>query len=868
LAQDFAAAGGASGSSDHGTNIAAIIVGVAPETKILALNVFRADGYAYETDVIAALDWVIANRTPYNIAAVNLSLGTGDYTAACANLAVAKIIDDLKSAGIATVVSSSNSGYKDALAYPACSPSAISVGAVYDANATSSMYWQEAGCTDSSPLIDHVPCFSDSAPFLTLLAPGAPTVNAGNISLAGTSQASAHVAGAAALLMGMDPHLTVDAVISRLTTTGVPVMDAKSGIATPRLDVAAAVHAMAGAVAVAQGSGQGSQASSTAKVNATGNGAGAQSGSKAGALSPGANGASGKSGGQNGSGGVAGPGWLTADAPAVSHDEAMRYFGTVKANNGSGAVRFTAMSATDATPEITELARSLMNDPKLIYDYVHNNIDYVPYYGSLKGATLTYLDGSGNDFDQASLMIALLNVSGISAQYVYGQMTIPGAQLANWGGVDQNPNAIGALWPSGGVPMTTLYTDGSATIDRVWVQATINGTNYLFDPAFKTYTATPKINLATAMGYSQSDFLSAADSGATIGTNYVQNLNEGNIRSKLATYANNLVSTIRGQYPNGNVEDIVGGRSIVQSTTTQLPTTVPFSPATEYSWSAIPSTYFTTLTVNIPDGGLNITINTHDLAGKRLTLTYNSSYPVLTLDGTVLASGTTALSSGAHNCTIAINHPYAANSGTYQDQSVTYTPITGSNYAIVYNLGGGVSDTLLQKLQQQLATFKAQGLADTSEPVLVETLHLMGMTWLKEVTQTMKLLSVITDIVPIIHHNVGFMAQETGYYIDVKVGSSSIISKHATTSDQTATFKAFPLFGSAFEHGILEQLMGSGNPGISTMKLFQIANAAGGKIYSVNSANISTVQQTLQALPANEQYSTTPITGDWLISDN
>lgn len=859
FAQDFTTSGGSLGNSDHATNVASIIVGVAPDTKILALNVFSSDGYAYETDVIAALDWVLSNRTTYSIVAVNLSLGTGKYTAACNNLAVARVIDDLKNAGIATVVSSGNSGYSDAMAYPACSSSAVSVGAVYDGNVNSSMYWQEANCTDSSPVVDQVACFSDSAPFLTMLAPGAPMVNAGNISLAGTSQASAHVAGAMALLKGINPLLTVDGMISRLTSTGIPVMDARNGITSARLDIDAAVNANVDEVVVKPTQTLGGNSSS--KSNSTdvtgGNGVVSNVGTKNGT------GTSKTGAGQNGNHQIAGPGWLTTNAPAVSHDEAMAYFNSVAKSTGnqsanSGVVKFKSMSATDTTPEITELARALMNDPKIIYDYVHNNIDYVPYYGSLKGATLTYLDGSGNDFDQASLMIALLRVSGYTARYVYGTMTIPGSQLANWGGVDQLWQTIGTLWPSGGVPLSNLYTDGTATIDRVWVQATINGTNYLFDPAFKTYTSTNKINLATAMGYSQADFLAGATSGATVGSNYVQNLNEGNIRSKLATYSNNLVSTIRSQYPNNNVEDIVGGRSIVPTTTTQYSTTLPFSPSVTTTFSDITTDKITTL--RIQHVGIDYTVNTPDLAGKRLTLTYAGSdnHPELRLDGTLLASGTATTMGSSNNCIVSINHPYAAYNGTYQDQSVNYTPISGSSYAIVYNFGG-VSDTLIQKLQQQLTTYKAQGLADSSESVLCETLHLMGMTWLKEVMQSMKLLTAVTENVPIMHHNVGFMAQETGYYIDVKVGSGSLISKHNIDSDQAATIKAYPLVASAFEHGILEQLMGSSNPGISTMKLFQIANAASGKIYSVTSSNILSVKTTLQALPANEQYSS----ADW-----
>ncbi len=100
-----------------------------------------------------------------------------------------------------------------------------------------------------------------------------------------------------------------------------------------------------------------------------------------------------------------GPGWFMGTAEPVSPEEAEAYYKSQEVKTlapsavTSQAVTALASSATTATDEIKELARALRYDPKLIYDYVHNHIDYVPYYGSLKGATLTYLDGSGNDFE-------------------------------------------------------------------------------------------------------------------------------------------------------------------------------------------------------------------------------------------------------------------------------------------------------------------------------------------------------------------------------------------------------------------------------------------------------------------------------------
>src|SRR6266496_2475097 len=78
------------------------------------------------------------------------------------------------------------------------------------------------------------------------------------------------------------------------------------------------------------------------------------------------------------------------------------------------------------TPEIQALARGLENDPKRIFDYVHDHIRYVHYFGSKKGAELTLLERSGNDFDQSALLVALLRAAGYTnADYQFGWMKVP-----------------------------------------------------------------------------------------------------------------------------------------------------------------------------------------------------------------------------------------------------------------------------------------------------------------------------------------------------------------------------------------------------------------------------------------------------------
>jgi len=78
------------------------------------------------------------------------------------------------------------------------------------------------------------------------------------------------------------------------------------------------------------------------------------------------------------------------------------------------------------TPEIAALARALEMDPKKIFHYVHDHIEHVFYFGSKKGAQLTLLERSGNDFDQCALLVALLRAAGYTnVSYQFGLLQMP-----------------------------------------------------------------------------------------------------------------------------------------------------------------------------------------------------------------------------------------------------------------------------------------------------------------------------------------------------------------------------------------------------------------------------------------------------------
>jgi len=254
------ATGGCQTDKKHGTNVSGIVLGVAPDTEILSLDVFRSsDGFAYDNDILAALNWVLGEQmdsgSPYygKIEAVNMSLGGQRYYDQCPADSLASAITSLKDAGILTAVASGNSGYTDSISSPACCPDAVSVGAVYDSDVGPKEWCLNSSCTstctDTTTAADQVTCFSNSASFLTMLAPGA-VIDAGGYTFAGTSQATPFVAGAAAVIKGQYSALTVGDVVSSMTSSGVLITDPRNSITKPRLDLYAALLAAGSHIAV------------------------------------------------------------------------------------------------------------------------------------------------------------------------------------------------------------------------------------------------------------------------------------------------------------------------------------------------------------------------------------------------------------------------------------------------------------------------------------------------------------------------------------------------------------------------------------------------------------------------------------------
>lgn len=238
VAKDFAPDDGQLDDDLHGTNVSAIILGVAPETHLIVFDIFYSTANGQKTDdviAIQALDWVLGNYSQYNIVAVNMSFGAGLFEAPCGNSAYAAVFRDLRTLRILPVTSSGNTASPGKMADPACAPGAFSVGAVYDANVGSRTY-PTAHCTDAATSADMIACFSNGSRSLSLLAPGA-IISAAGIDESGTSQAAPHVSGAVAVLRSVSPGLSVPQTETLLKQSKVKITDSRNGVTTSRLNL-------------------------------------------------------------------------------------------------------------------------------------------------------------------------------------------------------------------------------------------------------------------------------------------------------------------------------------------------------------------------------------------------------------------------------------------------------------------------------------------------------------------------------------------------------------------------------------------------------------------------------------------------------
>lgn len=218
---------GADDNNGHGTHVASIAAGsgaasdgkyrgVAPGATIIAAKVLGGDGSGSQSDVMAGIEWAVQKGARV----INLSLG-GPPTPCDGSDALSELTDAAVDAGVVVCVAAGNSGPGQlTVGSPGCAHKVITVGAtVSDPNTD---YDEIASFSSRGPTADGRRKPDLALPGVDIIAARAGGTSLGNVvndyytSLSGTSMATPHATGIAALLLSANSGLNPEQVKRRI----------------------------------------------------------------------------------------------------------------------------------------------------------------------------------------------------------------------------------------------------------------------------------------------------------------------------------------------------------------------------------------------------------------------------------------------------------------------------------------------------------------------------------------------------------------------------------------------------------------------------------------------------------------------------
>ncbi|MFL6292524.1 MAG: transglutaminase family protein [Thermoanaerobaculia bacterium] len=547
------------------------------------------------------------------------------------------------------------------------------------------------------------------------------------------------------------------------------------------------------------------------------------------------------------------------------------------------------------TPEIRALAASLGNQPVRIYDWVRNNVEYYPTYGSVQGSQMTLDARRGNAFDTASLLIALLRAANVPARYVTGTVEVPVAAVMNWVGGAATPRVAQQLLGQGGVPNVALTSGGTVThirLDHVWVEAFVDnipsrgavqraGDTWVpMDASFKQHQFQPRSSLfADNPIDSVLDPSGVMDVDESLGR--VTNVKRSVLDDRLGAWAEQVEAYATSHGVDRTPQGVLGGTTIVQGMSQVFPASLPYEVMQRGSAvSALPAAVRHTVTINgfatqwdraLGDPTFSARLSLPQLNSRRLGIQFDpatqadadtlaaarnggaSSLPVylvhvvpaIRLDGTTLGSGGPVQMGSSYFFDVVFQGPDGPTTISYQ--------IVAGDEIVVGITGNGVAPKVVEK------RFNANPVDNAPEYLHQVQLHYwMETDYMGDIAargasvHALRLPSVGFFSSPL---NVAYFfgAPRSGFYqgsvMDVKY---SLMGAAGADPAQVVNYmKQAGFQGSYLEGGVFDQLAAAsdGSPstrGISSIHLLSAAMAQGIPIYRITSANAAAALPMLQ----------------------
>jgi hypothetical protein len=572
---------------------------------------------------------------------------------------------------------------------------------------------------------------------------------------------------------------------------------------------------------------------------------------------------------------------------------------------GAPATEDTAETPeTRITPEIQAKASELGHDPVRIYEFVRNEIRFEPYGGSRKGAAQTLAEGRGNDWDQASLLIALLRAAGVPARYTLGTVELSMDQLQHWVGVQGARPAV-ELLTSSGMPAAGLTAGGQyvgAILEHVWVSAWVEVADYRglaagdvekdwvpLDPSFKQVRFVEGIDLSQYP--LPTDLGNALKERLWIDPNQqaLANLKGAPIAERLDALHAQIQQDLLAQGKTEiSVTELLGGTEIIREEHGLLPFSLPYRTVALHSQgAAVPASQQTQVDLVLRDAGLfglpgagapslSYRANLAELYGSRLTLTYRpataadaqivSSYgslidvppylvkvvPQVVVDGHVVAEGAPTGLGTRQQASVRFLK------GTGELSPADYQLMAGGVYSLVLDHGGDLSGLADTAAEMANLTLPESYGAVMDEAVMGPFLHAAGRMYWAESGVFEAMLAQRSGVVQARQPRAGVVGfgLSVGYlffspsvvdpgslFFDIRQNTVAAVSHDGDREMVKEYMLGSGLAGSALEHAIWEQLTGLN--AVSSVKLLSLASELAIPIYTLDQDNVSQVLPTL-----------------------
>ena len=609
-------------------------------------------------------------------------------------------------------------------------------------------------------------------------------------------------------------------------------------------------------------------------------------------------------------------------APLVSPSAAWTYYGTSTAHTAGLAAWGTT------PPEIQAMAVSLgatryalgqitaAQYTQYVYDYVRNSIAVEFRFGLGKGGRGALIDQSGTPFDQAELMVKLLRAANITAGYQVGTITLTAQQFGLWSGFvtgltqsnqtfTVNAQAACQLLADGGIPATVNGASScsgltgdltTVTMGHIWVSA--NGV--LYDPSYKQNTLYSSIDVAAAMNCGSasaptcgSTAETAAMSGATqstlAGSPTITHLNEAALQSQLQSYAVNLEGYVKTNLvspsrPYPRLQEIVGGILVNTSYDPAPASTLPYISAQQYAWSGdIPDQFRSVVQIVYPS--TTITLYGDEIAGRGVYFytdanNYNPNGNWrLRIDTADVFASTTSCCSTPTLFNLVVNHPYAANSGAYADETVDFTPAFNTDFlslgpisTIIATFGDSNPSTVSHYTDLQQSSLAplldCSGGPGTGQAganwafecnFFTDRKLTSFATFLSQQSASDKLVMAVGSAQTTRHHSIGLIQGDSGSVITI----DSAVSANSVTANATSRQSVYTVLAAldAILEGSMFQQQLDVPEGDSAPTLFHRSNVDGTAFVDITSSQMSAVIPSLTNYSLAYQHSPTGRTG-------